>query len=322
MKTPRPGKGQLLLKVEAALTCGTDLKAYLRGHPMIPMPGPFGHEFSGVVEAAGKGVTKFQEGDAVMAVHSAPCLRCRYCRKNLHNLCEELAQGMALGAYAEYILLPERIVRQNAYPKPEGLSFEAAALLEPVSCVVHGVDRAHVAPGGTALVIGSGPIGLIHVMLLKQKGAVVAACDRRRPRLRAAKALGADVASEPEGLDRAVRKLTGNLGFDFVFECTGRAEVWEAGVNYLRRGGVLVLFGGCPPGTRVSYPARRLHYDELTLRGFFHYTPEDVRRAFGFLARESLPWAELISGSYPLRRIGKAFERLSEGKGIKYAIVP
>jgi L-iditol 2-dehydrogenase len=319
---PSPRRGELLVRVRAALTCGTDLKAYRRGHPAIPMPGPFGHEFSGTVARRGKGVRRFKEGDDVMAVHSAPCLRCAYCKKGLHNLCENIIATKVLGAFAEYILLPPHVVAQNVYPKPPRLGFEEAALLEPLSCVVHGIGPLGVRKGDTALVIGSGPIGLMHAMLLKGAGASVAVADRHTGKLRVARAVGADLTVGAEGAKRAVRKLTGGMGFGFVFECTGRPGVWEAGVDYLRRGGTMVLFGGCPGGARVAYDAHRLHYDEITLKGVFHFTPADVKAAYGLLKGGKLPAGRLVSGSYPLKRIESAFRQLERGRGIKYAIIP
>jgi L-iditol 2-dehydrogenase len=319
---PKPRKGELLVRVKAALTCGTDLKAYLRGHPAIPMPGPLGHEFSGEVAARGAGVRRFKVGDAVMAVHSAPCLKCAYCNKGLHNLCENVMSTKVLGAFAEYILLPAHVVKQNVYRKPPKLSFEEAALLEPLSCVVHGIGPLGIGRGETALVIGSGPIGLMHAMLLKSRGAKVAVCDPHQGRLKVAKAVGADITCKPAGIKNAMKKLTGGIGFGHVFECTGRPDVWEAGIGHLRRGGTLTLFGGCPKGTKVTYDTYRLHYDEITLRGVFHFTPADVKAAYGLLKSRKLPAGKLISGSYPLKKIGTAFGRLKKGQGVKYAIVP
>jgi L-iditol 2-dehydrogenase len=321
-EVPAPSKGELLVKIRAALTCGTDLKAYLRGHPAIPMPGPFGHEFSGTVASRGAGVKSFSVGDDIMAVHSAPCLACRYCKKGLHNLCENIMQTKVLGAFAEYIVLPSHVVKQNVYRKPPRLSFEEAGLLEPLSCVVHGTSQLDIRKGDTALVIGSGPIGLMHAMLLKNRGAAIAVCDPHQGRLKVARETGADMTCTPGGIARAVKKLTGGMGFDYVFECTGRAEVWEEGINYLRRGGILVLFGGRPRGTSVTYDTYRLHYDEITLKGVFHFTPADVKSAYGILKSRKLPVEKLISGSYPLKKTASAFKRLEKGQGIKYAIVP
>lgn len=320
IKTPTPKKGELLIKIKAALTCGTDLKAFLRGHPVIPMPGPFGHEFSGVVEKGGS-MAPFKAGDEVMAVHSAPCLKCAYCKKGLHNLCENIMSRKVMGAFAEYVLLPGHIVRQNVYPKPKNLTFEAAAFMEPLACVVHGMNGLSMKKGDNALVIGAGPIGLLHLLLLKSKGIKVSVCDINNERLKTAKGLGAAHAFRPEDLDRIMKKATA-IGYDYIFECTGRPEVWESSINYLRKGGVLILFGGCPSGTKVAYDAGRLHYGELTLRGVFHFTPGDVKEAHGLLSKKTIRVSRLLSGTYPLRDIEKVFDKLGKGEGIKYAITP
>ena len=334
VETPSPSRGEILVRVMAALTCGTDLKAFRRGHPVIPMPGVFGHEFSGVVACAGKGVRKFREGDEIMAVHSAPCLECRYCRKKLYNLCENIMNTKVLGAFSEYVLLPAHIVKQNAFLKPRNISFEEAAFLEPLSCVVHGMASVRIRKGNAALVIGSGPIGLLHLLLLKEKGAKVTVADKHMKKLQTARELGADYIYKvmeneiPRYGKRAKGGISGPngdpdfIGYDHVFECTGIPEVWERSAEYVRRGGTVVLFGGCRAGTTVTYETCRLHYDEITLKGVFHFTPEDVRRAYELLCGRNMNIAKLITGNYPLRHVHKAFNRLAKGQGIKYAIVP
>jgi L-iditol 2-dehydrogenase len=355
IKTPKPSYGEILVKIKAALTCGTDLKAFIRGHPLIPMPGVFGHEFSGIVTEVGKGVRRFKEGDAVMAVHTAPCLTCSFCRRRLFNLCEKIMHTKVLGAFAEYIILPSHVVRQNVFHKPENLSFEEAAFLEPLSCVVHSVEKLRIKKGDSALIFGAGPIGLLHLLLLKKKEAKVAVADIKEERLSIAKKFGADfvfgtpspqspplkggeeqrdvknknpVAPSPlegegqgEG-DASVKKVTDGIGFDYVFECTGMTDVWEASVNYIRKGGTVVLFGGCKSGSRVIYDAGRIHYDEITLRGVFHYTPSDVKKAYKLLCEGKIGVSRLISGRYPLGHVQRAFDKLAKGIGIKYAIIP
>ncbi len=371
IKTPKPSHGEILVKIKAALTCGTDLKAFRRGHPMIPMPGVFGHEFSGVVAEVGKGVKGFKEGDEIMAVHTAPCLKCIYCKKRLYNLCDKIMDTKVLGAFAEYILLTEYIVKQNILYKPKNLSFEEAAFLEPLSCVVHSMKSVDIKRSDNVLVIGAGPIGLLHLLLLKEKEAVVAISDKHKKKLKIAKELGADfvlrtdTAYSPsptplpsylltdlpsrEGLThpctsirvetdplkrgvpstlvgepaRQIRSAGGKgEGFDYVFECTGRPEVWQASVNYVRRGGTVILFGGCKSGTKVTYDTGKLHYDEITLKGVFHFTPSDVKKAYKLLCKGRIGILRLISGSYPLNQLQKAFDKLAMGVGIKYAIIP
>ncbi|MDA8091864.1 MAG: alcohol dehydrogenase catalytic domain-containing protein [Nitrospiraceae bacterium] len=322
---PSPGNGELLLKIKASLTCGTDLKAYLRGHNLIPMPGPFGHEFSGVVAKAGKGVKKFREGDEVMAVHTAPCLKCPYCKKGLYNLCMNIMDSKVLGAFGQYILLPRRIVLLNTFKKPKTLSFEEAAFLEPLSCVVHGMGRLDLngpAPGGkdeTALIFGAGPIGLLHLLLLRARGVRVAVCALESSRLKLSKQLGAEVFFKPEQAREGLSRFA-PLGADYVIECTGRKEVWESAPEYARRGGKIMLFGGLKKGSPVVFSSDRIHYDELALMASFHFCPEDVKKAYRLLAGRKLDVSPLISGKYRLQEAEKAFKKLSLGKGIKYVI--
>ena len=362
IKTPKPSYGEILVKIKASLTCGTDLKAFRRGHPMIPMPGVFGHEFSGVVAEVGKGVKGFKEGDEIMAVHTAPCLKCIYCKKRLYNLCDKIMDTKVLGAFAEYILLTEYIVKQNVLYKPKNLSFEEAAFLEPLSCVVHSMKSVDIKRGDNVLVIGAGPIGLLHLLLLKEKGATVTIIDKHTKKLKIAKNLGADfilrtdttyspsptpfpsreennegknpspLVGEPARQIRSdggrgegffqMNKFTDGIGFDYLFECTGRPEVWQASVNYVRRGGTVILFGGCKSGTKVTYDTGKLHYDEITLKGVFHFTPSDVKKAYKLLCKGRIEISRLISGSYPLNQLQKAFDKLARGVGIKYAIIP
>ncbi|KAF0145035.1 MAG: L-iditol 2-dehydrogenase [Nitrospirae bacterium] len=321
-KIPKPSRGEILVKIKAALTCGTDLKAFIRGHIVIPMPGVFGHEFSGIVADAGKGVRKFKRGDEIMAVHSAPCLKCGYCQKGLYNLCESIMDKKVLGAFAEYILLPPHIVKQNIFHKPKNLSFKEAAFLEPLSCVVHGMHGLKIKKGDKALIIGAGPIGLLHLLLLKDKGADVIITGLEKKRLALARKLGASVAVAPGKIANAINKFTTGLGVDYVFECTGQPSVWEQSVGYLRRGGTVIMFGGCKSGTTVTYNTARLHYDELTLKGVFHFTPDDVKEAYGLLKAGKINVSKLISGKYPLKNTAKAFLKLKKGEGIKYAIIP
>lgn len=324
IKTPKPAHGEILVKIKTALTCGTDLKAFMRGHPMMPMPTVFGHEFSGVIEKAGRGVKGFYEGMEIMAVHSAPCGKCRFCKKNLYNLCENIMRTKVLGAFAEYILLPGHIVSRNVFKKPKELSFEEAAFLEPLSCVIHSINSADISRGDTAVIIGAGSIGLLHLMVLKTMGIKVIVIEKGKTRLKKALEEKADVAinAGKKNTFKKIIALTKDAGADVVFECTGLPEVWENTIWLVRKGGTVVLFGGCKQGSKVSYDAGRIHYDEITLKGVFHYKPSDVSQAYKLLSNGKIKVSGLISGQYPLHDLRKAFQKLVSGKGIKYAIIP
>jgi len=319
---PVPAEGELLIKVKAALTCGTDLKAFLRGHALIPMPGPFGHEYAGVVVEKGKGVKRFRVGDPVMGVHSAPCLACAFCRRGHYHLCENIMTTKVLGSFAEYLRIPRHVVEQNMFRKPENLGFDEAAFLEPLACVVHGMEPLGITRRDTVLVIGAGPIGLLHLLLARSRGARVLMTGLEEERLRAAKALGATAVFHPSLAAKSVSAVTDGMGADYVFECTGQPQVWETAVDYVRRGGTVVLFGGCRAGTTVTFSADRIHYDEITLKGVFHFTPRDVKRAFALLRGRKIPVKKLITRKYSLQEVPGAFARLARGEGIKYAIIP
>ncbi len=318
-----PGPEEIVVSVRGALTCGTDLKMYRQGHPMVPLPTPFGHEFSGVVEKCGAGITAFSEGQEIMAVHTGPCGECSFCVRGHPQLCTALMDTKVMGSFAEQVLLPRHVADQNVFPKPPELPFTEAALLEPLACVVHGVDSLGLREGQTAVVIGAGPIGLLHTAYLKHLGLVVTVAGRGRERLQAARSLGADRVLESGGTwVESLREEIGDEGADYVFECTGRPEVWEGAVWVARRGGTVTLFGGCPPGTQVMFDAARLHYDAITLRGVFHFAPDDVRRARDLLVSGTLKLGVLITAEYPLYQIETVLDRLVRGEGIKFALVP
>lgn len=324
---PRPtaGPGEIVVRVRTALTCGTDIKAFLRGHPKFPMPTPFGHEFSGEVVEVGPGTATFREGDAVMAAPTAPCGQCYYCRRQQENLCETVMDTMVLGAYADFIKLPRRIVGVNVYRKPESISFAVAALMEPLACVLHGLDMIRVRPDDTVVLIGAGPISLLHLLALRQSGVgrviVVVRSDRRAAE---AKRLGADevLISDVSAVRDQILARTEGRGADIVIECTGQVEVWEAAPSLTRVGGQVVLFGGCRPGTQVRFDTQRLHYDQLQIVSPFHFTPRAVRRAYELLASGNLGAEGLISGTFPLTELRRALTLHQQGEGVKFAIEP
>lgn len=326
-ETPKPtlGEGELLIKIESALTCGTDLKAYRRGHPKMPMPTPFGHEFSGTIVDAGSSVNGYQEGDAIMGAPTAPCGDCYYCRRQLQNLCPVAMQEWLLGAYAEYIKVPRRIVDTNLFIKPDFLSFEEAALLEPLACVVHGIEPLKILPEDTVLILGAGPVGLLHILMAKLKGAhKIIIVGKHEQRLQLATDLGADVVMDAQINNpvEAIFDVTRGYGANWVFECTGQPQAWEKSLSLVSRGGTCILFGGCPPGTSITADTARLHYDEISLSGSFHYTPKDVKKAFQLLTEKQIEVSKLITAQFPLNDLEKAFDLLLKGEGIKYAILP
>jgi L-iditol 2-dehydrogenase len=322
---PRPGPGEVLLHVRCALSCGTDLKTWRRGHPLWKMPMPLGHEFSGVVAEVGEGVEGFKAGDEIMAAPTAPCGECFYCGRGQENLCAIAIEKMVLGAYGDMLLLPAHIVRRNAFVKPHDLPFEEAALLEPLSCVVHAQAMAKPEKHETVLIVGAGPFGLLHMMALRSAGIrEVVIVGRGDARLRWAGEFGADRVIDSRRQDAAAiaSRLNGGFGPDLVIECTGQVEGWTDALARTRRGGRVVFFGGCPPGTALSVDTRRMHYDGLTLLAPFHYRPRDVRRSYELLAEGGLGAGRIVNEHRRLSDLSEVFSMMDRSAVLKCAVIP
>jgi len=322
---PRPSPGELLIQIRCALSCGTDLKTFRRGHPMWKTPMPLGHEFSGVVLEAGEGVTAFKPGDAIMAAPTAPCGICFYCQHGQENLCDEAVGRMVHGSYADTLLLPAHVVARSTFIKPADLPFEEAALLEPLSCVVHAQEMARPEKTETVVIIGGGAFGLLHMLVLKSAGVrEVVVVGRGVERLRWAKDLGADRVVDANNVDAAaeIARLNGGFGPDLAIECTGHIEGWQDALARVRRGGRVVFFGGCAAGTALSVDTRRMHYDNLTLMAPFHYRPRDVRRAYELLAGRALNAGAIVNARKRLGELAEVFEMLERGVVLKCAVIP
>lgn len=325
---PQPGPGEVLLQVAAATTCGTDVKAYRRGHPLLfrKTPAGFGHEVAGMVAATGAGVTQCDEGDAIVVANSAPCQHCFYCRRGQFSLCEDLL--LLNGAYAEYLLVPERIVRQNLYQVAPGTSLVAAALTEPLACALHGIDTSAIAQGDTVAILGSGPLGLLLAAAAKLQGGHVIITGHGEQRLALAKHFGADVvidvsALSPQEQCEAVRQVTeGRRGADIVIEAVGTPETWVLATSMVRPGGLVNFFGGCASGTQVNLETRSLHYSELTLKGVFHHTPAYFAQALDLINDHCIDVEALITARVPLASTLEVFDLLLHKQGVKYALIP
>jgi L-iditol 2-dehydrogenase len=321
------GDGEVLVKVEVALTDGTDLKVFQRGYHarMIVPPALFGHEVSGVVEEVGPGVAGLAPGTPVVVANSAPCTQCEYCRAGRPSLCDDLLFWN--GAYAELARIPARIARQNLLPIPDGVSFRHAALTEPLACVLRGVEESGIQAGSSVVVIGTGPIGLMFVALARMRGAHVVAAGRRPQRLEKAIEMGAEaVVVSREGVDLAEllrERSPDGRGADVVIEAVGLPETSEAAVRAVRKGGVVQLFGGCPADTRIGIDSQLLHYQELTIRSTFHHTPRSVRAALQLIADGALDGDAFITGEAPLERLPDVLRAMAGGsQGLKTAILP
>ena len=322
---PEPEPGGLVMRVDVALTCGTDVKTLRRGHPvMIPhVPTVFGHELAGVVTATGRGAPGVKEGDRVVAANSAPCGQCRLCAAGRPNLCADLL--FVNGAYGQYIALPPRLVTRNVVPIGPGLSASSAAFAEPLACALLGIDRARVEAGMTVAIWGHGPLGCLLALAAGQRGArviIVGKAGWRLDRVRELR-LGTcvDALSVPDTVEH-LRGLTEGRGPDVTVDATGRPEVWEQAIDGVGRGGTVLLFGGCAPGTSVRVDTRRAHYEELTLVGAFHHTPAMIRRAVELLESKAIEPSRLLTHRMGLGQVKEALALMERGETMKVLVDP
>lgn len=320
-------KGEILVKIGAALTCGTDVKTFRRGHPVLikEIPSGFGHEFAGTVEKVAEGVTNVKVGDRVVCANSAPCGECFYCKRGEYNLCENL--NMLNGAYAEYIVVPERIVQKNTIILSDDLPFYKAAFSEPLANVVHGVERTDIKEGNTVGVIGIGPIGLMFARLAKLKGARVIAAGRNPIKLKLAEEFSyadevVDLKKYPNP-EKIFRDFSDEKkGLDVAVECVGLPEMWERVFSCVRPGGTVHFFGGCKSGSTVTFDTTKMHYGDIKLMSVFHHTPKYFRQALNLIASGDVEVEKLITAELPLEKVEWAMEQHIAGNAIKFLIRP
>ncbi len=322
---PTPAAGEVVMRVGAATTCGTDLKVWRRGGhaKMLKPPTLFGHEAAGKIVAVGESVTNWQVGDRVVANNSAPCMRCFFCQKQEYSLCTDLSFNN--GTFAEYLKVPAPIVQHNMLSIPADLPDALAAMTEPLACVLHGAARSNVKPGDRVVMLGDGAIGLMFVAALVQQGAEVYLFGGSDERLQIGEQFGAAKTFNHHQIDdipALVRSLTEGWGADVVVEATGSPAVWEMAIACARPGATVNLFGGCPRDTTITVNTEQLHYSELTLKGVFHSTPQYVRAALDLLASRQVAFELLISDHRPLKELEQVFQAMKARQVIKVAMQP
>jgi L-iditol 2-dehydrogenase len=328
VSVPPIADDEVLVRVGVALTDGTDLKVWKQGFHarMINPPALFGHELAGTIAEVGSAVPSgVLVGQRVVPANSAPCGECFYCRKGQPNLCEDLLFNN--GAYAEYIRIPGRIVRENMLEVPDHVPLEDAALAEPLACVLRGIHETGIQPGDTVAVIGCGPIGLKFIRILSRRKVRVIAIGRRQSqvltarRMGAAEALDASKLVDPVG---SVRSFTdAGRGTDAVIEAAGQPTTWEWALQMVRKGGTVNLFAGCSKGSEVKIDPWALHYSEISVKSTFHHTPRFMREALAAIARGEIRAADLITGQAPLADLPEVFAKMKDRSGqLKTAIIP
>ncbi len=319
---PQPLKpGEVRIQIQAALTCGTDLKVFRRGYhaKMIVPPAVFGHELSGLISESQS--PDWRSGDRVVVANSAPCGKCFHCQNQQENICDDLL--FLNGAYAESIVVPARIVQKNLLKLKPETEFRDAALVEPLACVVQGIEDVKLRSGQHILVLGAGPIGLMFVALAKKIGCTVTVAGRRAVRLDAAKKLGADRVIDIGDGDNLVAKVreASKDHFDVVIEAVGNPAVWEASVHLVRKGGTVNFFGGCPSGTTVTLDTTLIHYSDLTLLASFHHTPRTIRRALEFIEAGVIKSADFVNGECTLNELPQLLKSMTEGNRVVKTLV-
>ena len=306
-------RGEVRVAIQAALTCGTDLKVFKRGYhaKMIRPPGVFGHELAGVISEVHPSTGEWQVGERVVVANSAPCGECFYCHHGQENLCDDLL--FLNGAYADSIVVPVRIVEKNLLRIGEETSFADAALTEPLACVVQGIADLGLQGHERVLVIGSGPIGLMFVALARHLGCTVTLAGRGETRLKTAGQFGAFTV--PIGSDEElIPKLReARRTFDVVIEATGKPEVWEASAQLVRKGGAVNLFGGCPSGTTVRFDTGLLHYSSLKVLASFHHKPLTIREALRLIEQKVITAHTFVDGSCKLDELPALLKSMAEG---------
>lgn len=329
---PVPGPGEVLARVDVASIDFTDRKVYLRGrHPMIKIPGLFGHEWAGTIVEVDPGAEpRWRPGQRVVAANSAPCLPeeglvCRQCRRGRPNMCENIQYNN--GAFAPYILVPSRLARINLHEIPVGVPAERVVLTEPLACVIHAVRRVPVHPLDAVVVLGAGPMGLFWVNTLRRRygpDLTIVSLDHQDDRLAVAKTMGAShgLNSRDGNAREVLRAAVGRPDADVVIESVGSLGTHQEALSLVGRGGTLVSFGGVATGQILSVDIGRLHYEEISILPIYHHTPPDVAEAVRQLATGQVPVERLITGRLPLSELRRALEMVGNRTTLRTILIP
>ncbi len=326
--TPQAGAGDLVLRVRAATVCGTDLRI-LTGKKSkgVRFPSVIGHEFAGTIVEVGTGVTAWRVGDRVCVDPVVPCRACAYCKTGRENVCQNRqAIGYEFdGAFAEFVRIPAIALQAgNVFRVPEGMDFEAAALAEPLACCINGQRNAGIALGDTVLVLGAGPIGLMHAGLAKAAGArQVIVSEPNAARREAARQRGVDAVCDPsvESLAAVVKARTDGLGADVAILAIGVPALVDEAFSAVRKGGHVNLFAGFSTGATATIDVNLIHYNELVVTGASALSRHDYEIALNLLAAGRLDAGSLITHRFGIDEALGAFEEAGSGRALKVALL-
>jgi L-iditol 2-dehydrogenase len=320
---------ELLLRVKACAICGTDIRIWQgKKTKGVRTPSILGHEISGVVESAGEKVTEFSPGDRIVVAPVLPCRRCYYCKNNQENACMN-RRGLGYeydGGFAELMRIPAEYIRSgNVFRFSSNLSYEEACLTEPLGCVFNGSQRSGIKVNDTVVIMGAGPIGIMHLLLAKLKGAAnVIVSEPHEHRRKLARELGADLTVDPnrENLTEHVRKQSAGLGANVVVLSVGVSALVDTALSLCRKGGTVNLFGGFPKGEKATLDANLIHYEEIWVTGTTACSRSHFEQSLNLLEQGKLDLKPLISHMFALGDFARALETAKSGKGIKVVITP
>jgi len=323
---PRPkiGSGELLIRVEAAGICGSDVMEWYR-KDKVPLV--LGHEIGGVIEEVGTGVKNYKKGDRIVCAHHVPCSRCHYCLSAHETVCDTLRQtNFDPGGFCGFLRLPAINVEKGTYLLPKDVSFEEATFVEPLACVLRGQRLAGGVKGKFVLVIGSGIAGILHILLARYSRAdYIVATDIVDYRLKLAKKFGADIIiNAKEYSPEKLRKLNQNRLANLVIVSTGSTSAISQALESVERGGTILFFAPTEKNMPVSIPFNHLFWrQEITLTSAYAGSPADYEEALGLITSRKLNISEMITHRLSLAQTGVGFKLVSEAKdSLKVIIFP
>lgn len=315
---PEIGDSQALIKIKTCGICPSDVRLYTGERPVHTPINP-GHEFAGEIIAIGPANCGFHVGDRVVTDLRVVCGECWYCQRKLYSYCPFLRNNAVYGGYCEYGFAETSSLRSI----PESLSYEEASFAEPLACCLHGMNQCKVGPGSDVVVLGVGPIGLLHVQLAKSCGARVFACDTIDARLEKALEVGADRAIHVTQQDvlSVIREETGGRGAAAVIVTAATEAAARMALSLIGPCGTINFFAGFPSQTNIALDLNEIHYKQLTLLGSHNFTPETFTRGLQLLGDRVIHVATLITHRFPLDDIHEGFETVVGKTGLKVMIV-
>ncbi len=312
--------GEVLVRVKACGICTTDIKTYLRGHPLIKPPVVLGHEVSGEIVESGSEF--FRAGQRVAVAPYVPCGNCYYCRREEFNMCQNLfANSIDPGGFSEYIRVPNKIVERGMFEFPAELSFSQASLTEPLACCINGLERSSIKVGDQALVIGDGPIGLMLAHLVKIYGGNVVVSGMNDERLKIANSIADKTLDvRKEDISKYIREKRAGIGFDKVFVAVGFPELGETALEVVRKGGYINIFGGLPKDSKLAVDLNQIHYQQVVLDGSFGFMPRQFRLALELLTNKTIKPDLFITHNVMIEEIETAFTKSANQEGLKWIV--